>query len=74
MVRFTLSMKEWIIKYHPELIVPIMFGHIELFTDEMKKEYLEWCKSDEGKEYLKGGSKYMDDEYNRQIEHDLKVQ
>ena len=34
MVRFTLSMKEWIIKYHPELIVPIMFGHIELFTDK----------------------------------------
>ena len=35
-----------------------MFGHLELFTKEMQKEYIEWCKTDEGKQYLKGGSEY----------------
>ena len=35
-----------------------MFGHTELFTEEMQKEYIAWCKTDEGKQYLKGGSKY----------------
>ena len=35
-----------------------MFGHTELFTEEMQKEYIEWCKTDEGKQYLEGGSKY----------------
>lgn len=39
----------------------IMLGHVELFTEEMQKEYLEWCKTDEGKQYLKGGSKYKDE-------------
>jgi hypothetical protein len=38
-----------------------MFGHTELLTDEMVKDYLEWCKTDEGKQYLKGGSKYKED-------------
>ena len=35
-----------------------MFGHTELFTEEMQKEYIEWCKTDEGKQFLEGGSKY----------------
>lgn len=74
MVKFTLSMEKWLIEFHPELIAPLMFGHVELFTDEMKKEYLEWCKSDEGREYLKGGSRYIDNEYNRHIEQALKGQ
>jgi hypothetical protein len=37
-----------------------MFGHTELFTAEMQKEYLEWCKTDDGRQYLKGGAKYKD--------------
>ncbi|MBR1833276.1 MAG: hypothetical protein IJ784_12740 [Ruminiclostridium sp.] len=35
-----------------------MFGHTELLTQEMYDEYLKWVQTDEGKQYLKGGSKY----------------
>ena len=38
-----------------------MFGHLELFTEEMQKAYLEWCLTDDGKQYLQGGSKYKED-------------
>jgi hypothetical protein len=27
----------------------------------MQKDYIEWCKTDEGKQYLKGGSKYKEE-------------
>ena len=37
------------------------FGHLELFTHEMREEYIAWCQSDEGKKYLKGGENYTDD-------------
>lgn len=40
----------------------IMFGHTELFTEEMQQEYLKWCQTEEGKQYLKGGSKYKYEE------------
>ena len=33
-----------------------MFGHVELFTEEMQKEYIAWCQTEEGKSYLKGGA------------------
>lgn len=58
MVKLTKSLKHWLCENHPELISQIMFGHIELFTDEMQKEYLEWCKTKDGKRYLKGGDLY----------------
>ena len=64
MVKFTQSMKQWLITYHRELFVPLMFGHIELFTKELEQEYLSWCLTDEGKQYLKGGSKYKEEENN----------
>lgn len=38
-----------------------MFGHTELLTEEMYKEYLDWCQTDEGKKYLKGGSEYKEE-------------
>jgi hypothetical protein len=60
MVKFTQSMKAWLSKFHPELIVPLMFGHLELFTEEMKREYIEWCQTDEGSQYLQGGAKYVE--------------
>ena len=41
-----------------DILPLIMLRHIELFTEEMKKEYIAWCKTDDGKQYLKGGSKY----------------
>jgi hypothetical protein len=39
-----------------------MFGHVELFTEEMQKEYLSWCQTEDGKQYLKGGSKYKEEQ------------
>ncbi len=60
MAQMTESFQQWCIRYHKEIFVPLMFGHIELLTEELQNEYLEWCKSDEGKQYLKGGSKYKE--------------
>ena len=57
----TQSMEIWLATYHKDKVVPIMFGHLEVFTDEMAQEYAEWCMTDEGKQYLKGGSKYNPD-------------
>ena len=58
MVILTQSMEIWLATYHKEKLALIMFGHLELFTEEMAEEYAEWCMTDEGKQYLKGGSKY----------------
>lgn len=58
MVKLTMSMKEWLWRYHREVIHQVLFGHVEVITDEMYQEYLAWCTTDEGRQYLKGGSKY----------------
>lgn len=58
MVILTQSLEHWLFENHKEKLPLIMFGHTELFTDEMQKEYIVWCKTDEGKQYLDGGSKY----------------
>lgn len=62
MVKLTQSLAVWLHTNHPETMALIMFGHVELFTPEMQQEYIEWCQTDEGRQYLKGGSKY-DAEY-----------
>lgn len=64
MVKLTQSLSQWLFLHHRELLPLIMFGHLELFTEEMQKEYLAWCQTDEGKQYLKGGSKYKEDKDN----------
>lgn len=58
MIILTQSLEQFIFKFYRDKFSLIMFGHLEEFTEEMKKEYLEWCKTDEGKQYLEGGSKY----------------
>lgn len=65
MVKLTQSLSQWLFDNHREILPLIMFGHTELLTDEMWNEYIAWCKTDEGRQYLKGGSKYngKDDEY-----------
>ena len=60
MVKLTRSLSQWLFENHPKILPLIAFGHIELFTEDMQKEYLEWCGTEEGKQYLKGGSKYCD--------------
>lgn len=54
----TQSMEVWLFKYHRDKMALLMFGHMELFTEEMAKEYVEWCKTEDGRQYLAGGSKY----------------
>lgn len=61
MVRLTQSLANWLWMKDPKLVPLIMFGHVELFTPEMQREYIEWCQTDEGRQYLKGGSKYDED-------------
>ena len=62
MVTLTQSLEHWLWVNYRELVPLIMLGHIELFTEEMQKEYIEWCKTDEGRSYLKGGSNYKERE------------
>lgn len=58
MIKLTQSLEHWLWENHRDKIPLIMFGHIELFTEEMQKEYLEWCQTEEGKSYLEGGANY----------------
>lgn len=64
MVEMTLSLRTFLFKFHKDIYTHLMFGHVELFTDEIQKEYIEWCKTDEGKSYLEGGSNYYKEEDN----------
>ena len=61
MVKLTQSLAMWLALNHIEIMHLIMFGHLELFTQEMWDEYIPWCKTEEGAQYLKGGSKYKED-------------
>lgn len=61
MVKLTQSLYEFLWRFHWDILSPLLFGHTELFTDEMNKEYLAWCQTDEGRKYLEGGSKYRED-------------
>lgn len=61
MVKLTQSLRQWLFENHPDKLSLIMFGHVELFTEEMNAEYLQWCQTEEGKKYLKGGSKYKEE-------------
>ena len=55
MVQLTDSLKHWLWENHGDIVGLIMFGHVELLTEEMWNEYIEWCKTDEAKKYLDGG-------------------
>lgn len=61
MVALTQSFAEYLWRFHRNKVPLILFGHMELVTEEMYNDYLEWCLTDEGKQYLKGGSKYKED-------------
>ena len=61
MVRLTQSLRQWLWANHRDKIGLIMMGHTELMTDEMTVEYLEWCRTEEGRSYLKGGSNYKEE-------------
>ena len=60
MTKMTQSFSAWCLKFHRELYTPLMFGHVELLTNELYQEYLDWVQTDDGRQYLKGGSKYKE--------------
>lgn len=60
MVKMTQSLFQYLWDNHRELISLVSFGHIEVLTDEIWSSYIEWCKTDEGRKYLKGGSEYKE--------------
>lgn len=61
MIKLTQSLKHWLFVNHRDILPLIMFGHTELFTEGMCREYLDWCKTEDGRQYLKGGSKYKEE-------------
>lgn len=61
MVELTQSFAHWLFEYDKELLPLVMFGHLEVITEEMLDQYLVWCRTDDGKQYLEGGSKYKED-------------
>lgn len=66
------SLRKWLWDNYPDLLPRVMLGHTETLTFEMLREYAAWCRTDEGKKHLKGGSEYRDDEYNRKVETAMK--
>ena len=61
MVKITQSLSHWLFVNHKDKIGLIMLGHTELLTNEMYNEYIEWCKTEEGRSYLKGGANYKEE-------------
>lgn len=53
MVKPTPSLTEWFTRNYPNLLGLVMLGHLELFTDDMRRDYLKWCQTEEAKPYLK---------------------
>lgn len=56
MIKITRSLRHWLFVNHPDILPLVMFGHLELITDDMYQKYLDWCKTTEGTKYLKDGS------------------
>ena len=61
MIKTTCSIDRWMFDngYQKELVL-LKFGHTEVFTKDMENRYVEWCKTDEGRSYLKGGANYKE--------------
>ena len=61
MVQLTQSLEAFLIKKgRLDLIPLLLFGHVELLTDELCQEYSQWCQTEEGRSYLKGGANYKE--------------
>ena len=60
MIKMTQSFSAWCLKFHRDIYTQLWFGHTELLTKDMYEEYIAWVKTEEGKQYLKGGGKYKE--------------
>lgn len=47
MYKLNETFKEFLFDKHPDLLPLIMFGHAELITEDIKKEYVEWLNDKE---------------------------
>lgn len=61
MVKMTPSFRHWLWENYREKFPLVLFGHVELITDEMWNEYIAWCETEEGRNYLEGGENYEED-------------
>ena len=61
MIRMTQSLSTFLLKFYRDKYTLIQFGHLEEFSNEMRKEYFEWLHTEEGRSYLKGGSNYKEE-------------
>lgn len=59
-IKLTASLRAWMWKFHRKELPLLYFGHLEIFTEEYKAEYLKWLETDEGKSYLVGGANYSE--------------
>lgn len=57
MITLTPSLIVWLKKYHKVLLPAVAAGNTKVLTNELIKEYLEWCRTEEGHETLSGGKK-----------------
>ncbi len=62
MGQLTQSLSHWLWENHKDKVALIMFGHTELFTEDMQRDYIQWCGTDEGKKWLKGGEHYKEND------------
>ena len=67
MVKLTLSLQHFLFEKHPDIVALLLFGHLELFTEEIQEEYIAWCATDEGKKWLQGGEEY---EKRKETDHE----
>ena len=68
MISITQSLREFLIRKRMlKELTQLSFGHVEVYTPELQKEYLEWVQTEEGQAYLKGGEKY-DAEYGKKMD------
>lgn len=59
--KLTQLLTQYLLKNYKDKLPLIMFDNIGLFTDKMYDDYISLCKTEHGKQYLKGGSKYKEE-------------
>lgn len=59
MIELTQSLRHFLFTRYPKELPLVMFGHME-YVDDHWDEYIEWCETEEGRSYLKGGSNYRE--------------
>ena len=62
MIGLTQSLLHYLWENNRDIVGLVMLGHVELVTDEIWNAYIEWCKTEDGRQYLKGGAKYVEEE------------